>query len=391
MASGELTITVASVEEIRLARESWNALVARMRHPVIFLGWDWLVSWLDTAASGWQLQVLFVRDASGELVAILPLARARRRAEFMPFAATLTTFCGSLDTHPDHLDVICAADADGQHILARCFDFLARERLLGSVLYFPYLAEGGELTRFLASPAGARLHAQRVVSIISPFVDLAAGYEAYLAAMSKKKRYNLTRERKILCEDKGAKVTRVSTPEALGPAIDELFRLHHQRAQDLGRESHFGGETTVGFHRELAGRLLANDQVRLYQLELEGKAIATVYGFIQGGEFSFFQAGFDPEWKKLSPGKVLIGRVMEELAARQVVLFDFLGGGDEYKQFWATGNRSMESVLAFNDTMAGWVCRLGLRTRQFAKRVWLRLRRPKAAPAASPPPAPAAS
>ena len=116
MASGELTITVASVEEIRLAREPWNALVARMRHPVIFLGWEWLVSWLDAAASGWQLQVLFVRDDSGALVAILPLARARRRAEFMPFAATLTTFCGSLDTHPDHLDLIpvgqvIAADA----------------------------------------------------------------------------------------------------------------------------------------------------------------------------------------------------------------------------------------------------------------------------------------
>jgi CelD/BcsL family acetyltransferase involved in cellulose biosynthesis len=375
MPNQALTISVASVAELRAASEPWNALVRRMRHPVIFLSWEWLISWLDSASQGYELTVLFVRDATGELVAILPLARARRRAEYMPFAASLTTFCGSLETHPDHLDLICATNADAERILGECFDFLARERLLGNVLYFPYLATDGALARFLASPRAGRFHAERVVTIVSPYVDLGTGYESYLAGMSKKKRYNLTRERKILCEDKGARMTRVVDEATLGPAIDALFRLHAQRAQDLGRESNFRGASTIAFHRQLAGRLLAQDQVRLYQLELDGQAIATVYGFIQGGEFSFFQAGFDPALKKLSPGKVLIGLVLEELTTQQVVLFDFLGGGDEYKQFWATGNRSMDSYLAFHHTAAGVVCRMGMRARQLAKRLWLRLRR----------------
>jgi CelD/BcsL family acetyltransferase involved in cellulose biosynthesis len=95
---------------------------------------------------------------------------------------------------------------------------------------------------------------------------------------------------------------------------------------------------------------------------------------VLAGEFSFFQAGFDPAWKKLSPGKVLIGMVMEESAAQNIRVFDFLGGSDEYKQFWATGSRPMVSLVGFSSTLSGSAVRLALHARQAIKAIWLRMR-----------------
>lgn len=373
-------VSIAHPDEIRASREAWNALVADMRQPSVFLGWEWLMSWIETWSAGYRLQVLYVRDPEARLVAILPLASARRRAAHMAMKAQVTTICGSLEAYPDHLDLICAKHRDGASILDACFAFLEEGGLLGDVLYLPYLAAEGVLANYLRSPAAHRFRAQSLVRIPALWVDLALGYESYLGAMSKKKRYNLMRERKILCEDKQASLVQVSSPEELGTAVRDLLRLHAQRADDLGRASNFAGDTTAGFHQLLASRLMERNQVSFYQLRVGDQPIATVYGFRLGNEFSFFQAGFDPQWKKLSPGKALIGMVLERLAAEGVVVFDFLGGGDEYKQFWATGDRPMESFLAFADNGWGKLNRLALRLRQFAKSLWLRAR---ARPAAS--------
>ena len=350
MSGAGFRVSVATPEQVRGARDEWNALVQRMRHPVVFLSWEWITSWMDTVAQERAALILFVREPEGRLVAILPLARWRGAVEGMPLPVTALTICGSMECYPDHLDIVCAADSDGHRLLDACFEHLRRSKLLESVLYFPFLAGHGFLATYLSGAATTRLRVNSLGDLPSPCVDLRGGYAAYLAAMGKKKRYNLNRERKILCEENAVTFARIPAGESKG-AIESLFDLHERRARDKSMASTFKGSSIVGFHQALATKL--GDQLRLYQLQANGLPIASIYGFVLQGEFSFYQAGFDPAWKKLSPGKILISLVMEQLAAEEVVTFDFLGGSDEYKQFWATGSRPMSSFIAFTPTASG--------------------------------------
>lgn len=365
-----MKVSVATLDEIYQCRDSWNALVDQMRHPVIFLTWEWLVSWLESSSEGYQPLILFVRDAHDELVAILPLARVRKRLEGMPLPVDAVTLCSSLECYPDHLDLISPGNADAFLALDACFDYLKRHRLAGGVFYFPFLAEEGFLASYLAAQRLRHLRVERVNTLVSPYVDLTGGYDSYVGAMSKKKRYNLSRERKILCEEHKAEFLRMNSAESLATAIDTLFDLHAKRAQDKGLSSNFTGPSTIKFHQLLGTRLVESGRVRLYLLKIGQEVIATVYGFLLHREFAFYQTGLDPAWKKYSPGKVMISIVLEDLAAQGVSLFDFLGGGDEYKQFWATGSRKMDSFIVFNKTTAGVANFLSFQAKRGAKRAW---------------------
>jgi CelD/BcsL family acetyltransferase involved in cellulose biosynthesis len=53
----------------------------------------------------------------------------------------------------------------------------------------------------------------------------------------------------------------------------------------------------------------------------------------------FFQPGFDPEFRKLHVGKVLLARVVERCYEEQLTEFDFLRGTEEYKFDWTSQKR----------------------------------------------------
>lgn len=78
--------------------------------------------------------------------------------------------------------------------------------------------------------------------------------------------------------------------------------------------------------------LAEDDYLRAYLLETEGKAICYVLGDAQSNVFSLWATSFLPEYRKYSPGVVLINRVMEKLADEGVYLFDFGYGDSAYKR-----------------------------------------------------------
>jgi CelD/BcsL family acetyltransferase involved in cellulose biosynthesis len=373
---GEFRVELVTPAQMMASRAQWDALLARSRQPVVFLSWSWIASWLESDPAGRQPRILFIRNASDELLGILPLARRRTRVGILP--ASVLTFCG-VELYPDHLDLVCAQDADGQAMLAACFAFFGSMGERSAVLDLPFLAAEGFFARYLQGGTSGSYAIETITPVSSSYADLSEGYEAYLSRMSKKKRYNLTRERKILCEQHGALFERIDAPDSIAGGIDSLFELHAKRAVDKGLASNFAGADLNRFHRSLAAALSGTGQVRLYRLKVPQGPIATLYGFAMGREFSFYQIGFDPAWKKFSPGKVTISMALEQLAAEGVGLFDFLAGEDEYKQYWVSGRRQMLSFVGFDRSVAGYLSRLGYRALGYARRVRRRLMAPKGA------------
>jgi CelD/BcsL family acetyltransferase involved in cellulose biosynthesis len=112
------------------------------------------------------------------------------------------------------------------------------------------------------------------------------------------------------------------------------------------------------FHREFAARAFERGWLRLWLLELEGRAVAAWYGFRFGDADWHYQSGRDPTWDRYSVGAVLLARTIRDSAESGVPRYLFLRGGEAYKRRFATGDSGLET-LTLGEGSVGQTAQLG--------------------------------
>lgn len=361
-----LRVAVATGAEIAGSRNAWNRLVSMMRFPSVFLTWEWVTTWISYFGECYRLYVLFVKGRDNEPVAILPMAlRTVRLPNGWPRTRTLA-LCGTLELFPDHLDLICNP-ADFEPSIKLIREFFENNRDRWDVIQFGYLAEEGLLARFLGAGnfgSGVR----RVERTPAPFVRRERSIAEYMARFGSKTRYNLNREKKTLFEKFGVTFERARTQGDVDTGMGALFDLHGARIADKGIRSTFSGEKIREFHRSIAKTFFELGWLRLYFLRKDQLVISVAYGFLFKDRFYYYQTGFDPLWKKYSVGKLLILRIIEDLYVEGTLEFDFLGGEDDYKNFWAQDRRYLVTHQIFGRTGAGTLAKIGYLARETLKK-----------------------
>jgi hypothetical protein len=345
-------IRIANLEEIGNSRESWNNLVSSMKFPTVFLTWEWVTTWFKHFGRLYKPVVIFIYDNS-ELKAIAPFAQRSIRFRNKLVNAKVISLCGSFELYPDHLDIICKEN-DSEDIYAKMvLDYFFNNYREWDVMYLPYLADGGYLDNCLKT-FQYKYRITRSENIIAPELKIDKEFESFLAGMDRKKRYNLSRETKILFEHK-ISFLKVNTDIELERGLNELFLLHKARAGNKNISSSFCRDEIICFHKEISKIFLQLGWLRLYLLKKydEDKTISAAYGFVYGQRFNYYQTGFDPEWQRFSPGKVLISKILEDLHNTDTKVFDFLGGSDSYKTFWTKNYKMMSTFTIFNKTFMG--------------------------------------
>nr|MBX2835647.1 GNAT family N-acetyltransferase [Gammaproteobacteria bacterium] len=74
------------------------------------------------------------------------------------------------------------------------------------------------------------------------------------------------------------------------------------------------------------------------------KVIAVEYAFCEKHRLLFFQTGFDPEFKSLSPGHVLMSRMITDAIDQGVHEIDLLKGDYPYKANYASTTRESSVI-----------------------------------------------
>ncbi len=114
-----------------------------------------------------------------------------------------------------------------------------------------------------------------------------------------------------------------------------------------GNSSPFLKPEYSGFHREACEQLSENSLVRLYVLHFRGAPAAFLYGLTYQNKFYAFQTGYDGSTDAYSPGNIVFQMVYEHLIAEQMEEFDYLRGGEEYKNQFGDLRRNTETTLIF--------------------------------------------
>lgn len=180
-------------------------------------------------------------------------------------------------------------------------------------------------------------------------LDLPKSYVEYLEGLSKSLRYDCRRLDKEPFASGGAKIVDVC-PEQTTVAINSFFALHEKRWKSRWQPGAFATKKLKEFHTEVVSALATDDNLRMSVLEHEGEAVGVFYGMQVNDTRFFYQCGFDPAAKALSPGTLLVADSIRKAIGEGCTQFDFMRGDEAYKRRWNPQHsfRNLRYILPLN-------------------------------------------
>ena len=363
----ELIEDTATFEALR---QEWNELLQASASNCVFLTWEWLFAWWRNLSEGRRLSLVIVRR-SGQLIAVAPLAvRPRSLSRLLPWPSL--EFLGTGIAGSDYLDVIIRRGHEREG-LAAVADALTAA---GVVLELSHVPASASAAAQLAADLARRLGWTALTSRINvcPFIELSGhSWPSYLASLGSAHRYNVQRRLKNLTKQFDVRFEQASSEEQRREALQLLIDLHNRRWRERGGSQSFATAALRAFYDDVSRLGLERGWLRLFILRLDGRPAAALHGYQYGGVFSFYQAGFDPEFAKQSVGLVTMALAIKSAIEEGAEEYDLLHGDESYKYQWAIKARDLDRIELFSPCVRGQLSRRALGLSRVVRRTGRRV------------------
>ncbi len=323
--------------------EGWNRLAVDAGTP--FMTHEWLSAWCEAFGAekyGWRV----LHDADGSIRAGTCVQRTRSGK-----------LASAINVHSADWEVLAIDEqARGELWRALVGEGANRIELRG-------MLDGTESARFIAE----ELHraGYRTVSVPGPFcpwLTLPSSWEELIEGVKSSLRGQVRRRRRML-EREGAVTFRVSGgPETLERDLEIFLELEGSGWKGRSGTAIVSKPATDSLYRSFARSAARQGWLRLYFLELDGKAIAADFGCGFAGRGVFIKTGFNEDFGRLSPGLVLRAEVLRSSIEEGLRGYDFLGDPDTYKTRWTSEVRPRLGLWAYRrEALPGYLYRKRLR------------------------------
>jgi CelD/BcsL family acetyltransferase involved in cellulose biosynthesis len=332
--------------------DEWRAIAEAQGNA--FLTPEWFFAWRRHYAGPKSSPMLVVvRDPAGGLAGLLPLARVGRTTQFA--GANVGDWFGPLARTGLELEVATAA---AETLFRAGHRTLVLHNVDQDASWVSALVQSwpGPMTR-------RRLH-----STVIPFVPLAGTWETFLENRSRNFRSQVRRKERNLQRNHGLEFRMVRDSSELRKAMETFFDLHRARWSGDGRGSSLASGNAESYHMDFAGMALERGWLRLWFLMAEGRAVAAWYGWMIGGRYCYFNAGWDPAWSHESVGLVLLAHTIRSAIEEGAEEYSLLLGDEAYKARFAVEQRPIETVaLAHPLSLSQCLIHLDIAGRRLAK------------------------
>ena len=291
----------------------WNRLLAESENNRIFLTWEWQSTWWDVYQPG-QLVVITVRSPEGVLIGIAPW--------FIDSQGTVKII-GCEDV-TDYLDLIAHRDCS-PYVYEAIATYLKDHRRELNLCNIPGSSPTLEYFPEYLNYQGFDVEVEQ--QEVCPVIDLPDSFEEYLASLDKKQRHEVRR-----------KIRRAGDAEwyIVGPEHDldretEIF-LQLMRSAAREKAEFLEDEQNLRFFRRIIPVFKERGWLQLSILSISDAPAAAYLNFDYHNEILVYNSGLDLEAARgLSPGIVLLARLIEDAIKRGRERFDLLRGNEEYK------------------------------------------------------------
>jgi CelD/BcsL family acetyltransferase involved in cellulose biosynthesis len=367
-----------------IAPEAWDATAGLNPYATPFSRWAFQRAWWDAYGDNAVPDTLRVIDPSApdDTVALVPLMhrhvveasdatthtkiRHGNEANLTPVAATACAIYFGASYHADYATLL-AAPADIPRVADAVAEHFARERIVDEIHPQPWdvldmrrLRSVDPSTEALAAAFGARemaegwtLNVER--EDVCPVIRIPEGadLDAFLATLGKKERHEI--RRKVRRAEGAGEVRLVDSRDPLAD-LDEFIDLHQRR---WGEDGLFpatpGGDQSRVFIRRLfelfgerakaAGAGPRDPSLHLAFLEVDGRRIGAAVFFETPGALLYYNAGVDPDARELSPGVVLLERLVRRAIEKGKCRVDLMRGDEPYKYEWGAQDEPIQRLL----------------------------------------------
>jgi len=302
----------------------WNPLLERSAANTIFLPSEWQATWWRELGEG-DLRVLELRDDDGGLAGIAPLFVQRNA---LGVAQTMLVACKEV---ADYVDFIFARGREAE-CLAATLDAIGAPGFSGD-------AEAGNITLCnvpeasttlallpgLAAARGWRL--DTALEDVCPLIALPDTFDGWLATLDGKERRETQRKLRRASEE--TRVVYATDGARLDADVDAFIQL--MKASTYAKSGFMTPRMEHYFHA-ISKAMFEAGRLQLAFLEVEGQRAAAYLNFIYDNKVLVYNSGLDPaRFSYLSPGVVLMVRLIERAITEKRSVFDFLQGNEEYK------------------------------------------------------------
>jgi CelD/BcsL family acetyltransferase involved in cellulose biosynthesis len=356
-----------SLEELQPLVPQWEDLLASIPGASIFNTWDYLAPWWRAFGGRQRLLVLAFHDATSKLMGLAPLAFSVKRIAGMRVRVVRLMGDGN---YSDHLDILARPGAE-EGVAAALVEFLAKRTSLWDICELNTLPSlspcGGQVLRQLGTEGWPHLTYSRPAAMVL----LPESWEVYLKLISAMEREKIGRFSRRLERKYKARFYKCRIQDEVNTCLEHLFRLHQKRWELRGEPGSFRPVECRNFFKELSRSLLDRGQLEFWLLELDGQAVAALFGLRYRDAVYALQGGFDPDYSANSVGYVLTAYILKQLRAAGIRRYDFLAGSSPAKTRWGAQTGSYLDIHFSRSYSLGSLC---LHTRESGRNAkeWLR-------------------
>jgi CelD/BcsL family acetyltransferase involved in cellulose biosynthesis len=194
-------------------------------------------------------------------------------------------------------------------------------------------------------------------AISDHYLRLPGSWEAFKTALPRNIKESLRKCYNSLKRDGHAFELRVVTrPAEVPAALDLFFALHGLRAGAAEMQAHknvFEDPRAQAFLRDFATTLAERDELRLFQLCVAGRVVATRIGFLAGPELYLYYSGYDVAWGKYSVMTTTTAEAIQWAIAERLGIVNLSLGSDVSKLRWRPEELPYEQLVEVSPTLRG--------------------------------------
>jgi len=327
------------------------------------LDFDWVRVWWDLHQADGRLFIVLLQRA-GRPLALAPLYIRRREASTRGLLRTVC-FLGTGENDADEVfgtntGWLGAAEYHGELNVAVA-DALRRHRGAWDRLWFSNVGPNTGLVEQLPRALGATLLTAERRNTCNWVIDLPESRDAYVAGLAKRSRNNM---RRVLrdADAAGLQYEWITSAEPALRAFEQLAELHSRQWQARGKPGACASDTFLAFHRQLLPRYARQGRLWLLRISCQGRPVVLSYDIAAGRRVYGYITGADPEFSRLSGGKLSLLKVMERAIALGFESYDLLSGNYGYKHRLTDRQMPIATLEAYGRTPAAraWLALRGL-------------------------------
>lgn len=298
----------------------WRPLLAEDPNRHVFATPEWNELWWEQFGEGQSAKFLTFRDPTPVGLAALTIDHTEhgRRLRFMG-GDDLTDYQGPIiageqfrRTVADALLIYLRDELGG-------WDYLEAKCLPVPFGFSEWLVEAADR---LGMTFKVELHELTAV------LALENSWEGYLAGLGQKRRHELQRKTRRFEREAPGATLRTTDTEHLEADLEAFVALHKTSE---GEKGEFMLASRIDFFSKVGRVMHSLGMLSLDMLELDSKVIAATYSFKYDGVLYLYNSAYDRALRPVSPGLILVAKLIERSIEQGYRRFDFLRGRERYK------------------------------------------------------------